>query len=539
MAAPAPPPATDTDAPQVTIETVGPARKRLTITVSTTTINRKLEESLGTLAGEAVLPGFRKGKIPRRLLERRFGDTVRNEAKNQLMADAYAKAIEEHKIEPVGEPEAPNGLDLKIEDGKPLTFSLEVEVVPEFELPNLEGVEIRKPTLPITEDHVERELRRHLERLGTPHRIDSGFQPGDRVSGHLSITKQGDEKPIVEADQVVVLVPGPENGGRGIVAGLIVEGLAEKLAALRVGDTLNVEIIGPEAHEIEAIRGATLQIAYRIAAGERIEPASVQAMIDRYALGTQENLRQQVRLALEHQRDTEQAAAMREQISQHLLKTVEIELPEKLSAAQAARNLEGHRVELLYRNVPPDEIESRLAAIRTDTEEQTRNRLKLFFLMRRLGDQLGVQVSEQEVNGRVAEIAAQQGQRPEQLKAELSRTGRLGEILRMVREHKTADRLIEKAKVTEIAAEEWNELVKQAPDAPGGARGRTPAARVKTAADKPADKETAPPAAKKSAGKSRAKKGTRRRHREPPPTPWARSFRGSESWRSRRSPAAS
>lgn len=504
--------AQDTDTPQVEIETVGPARKRLTITVSTATINRKLEESLGTLAGEAVLPGFRKGKIPRRLLERRFGPTVRTEAKNQLMADAYARAIEAHGIQPVGEPEAPLGIgELKIEDGKPLTFALEVEVVPEFELPDVSGVEIRKPLLEITADHVKRELGRHLHRLGTPHRVDSGFQGGDRVSGHVTITRTDQEKPLYEADQVTVVVPGDESGGRGVVAGLIVEGLAGKLAGARIGDTLTMELTGPEAHELEAIRGAPIQISYRLAAGERIEPAPIQAMIDKYNLGTEENLHQQLQLALEHQRDQEQAAAMREQLSQHLLREVEVELPEKLTAAQAARNLEGYRLELLYRGMPPHEVEGRLAAIRADSEEQTRNRLKLFFLMRRLGDSLGIQVSEQEVNGRIAEIAAQHGERAEQLRAELARTGRLGEIARMVREHKTADRLLEKARIVEISADDWNKLVQQGKDVPAG-KGRR--GSRKKAADQPAPSPApAPepvaaqaPAAKKSAGRTRAKK---------------------------------
>ena len=89
----------------VQIEDVGPALKRLTITIPGPAVSEKIEESIGTLSQEAALPGFRRGKAPRKLLERRFGHTVRDETKNRLIADAYAKAIEDHGIKPVSEPE--------------------------------------------------------------------------------------------------------------------------------------------------------------------------------------------------------------------------------------------------------------------------------------------------------------------------------------------------------------------------------------------------------------------------------------------------
>jgi hypothetical protein len=133
---------------------------------------------------------------------------------------------------------------------------------------------------------------------------------------------------------------------------------------------------------------------------------------------------------------------MREQVYDHLLKTVDMELPEKLSATQAGRALEGRRVELLDRGMPLEEVEKKLAEIRADSEARSRDRLKLFFIMWRLGDDFKTTVSEQEVNGRVAAMAIQHGQRPDQLRAELARTGRLSEVGRMLRDEKTADRVI-------------------------------------------------------------------------------------------------
>ena len=150
---------------------------------------------------------------------------------------------------------------------------------------------------------------------------------------------------------------------------------------------------------------------------------------------------------------------MREQVYKHLLDVVDMELPEKLSASRAARTLEGQRLRMLERGLSPDEVERALAEIREDSEAQSQNRLKHFFLSRRLGEHFKVDVTEQEVNGRIAMIAAEHGQRPDQLRAELARTGRINEVTRMVFEQKAADRVIAKAKIQEITAEDWNTML--------------------------------------------------------------------------------
>ncbi|MHC4613029.1 MAG: trigger factor [Planctomycetota bacterium] len=450
----------DASGDDVQIEDVGPALKRLKITIPTEAVKEKIEESIGTLAQEASLPGFRRGKAPRRLLERRFGHSVRDETKNRLIADAYARAIEDHGIKPVGEPEPTEPPDaLKLEEGKPLSFAVDVEVVPEFELPELEGVELKKPLLEITDEHIADRIKRQQQRLGAVDRIDGDFREGDRMVGHVTLTAEGKEKPVLDADNALIVHPGTEDGGRGPVLGLMIDGLAGLLKGKRVGDTITMQTVGPEAHEREDIRGVKLTIEYRITAAERTEPAAVERLVEIFGLQNEENLREQMRLALQHQRDQEQATAMREQVYKHLLKTAEMELPEKLSTAQAGRALEGRRIELLDRGMPAEEVEAKLAEIRSDSEARSRDRLKLFFIMWKLGDHFKINVSEQEVNGRVAAMAIEHGQRPDQLRAELARAGRLAEVGRMIREEKAADRVIAKAEIEEISAEQWNRIM--------------------------------------------------------------------------------
>jgi trigger factor len=480
---------------EVTIEDIGPALKRLSITVPSDAVKERIEESIGTLSQEAALPGFRRGKAPRRLLEKRFGDSVRDETRNRLIADAYAKAIEEHGIHPVGEPEPTQPPEeLTIEPGKPLTFAVDVEVVPEFELPTLEGIEINKPELEISDEHVGDRIKRQQIRMGTSSKIDGDFQPQDQLLGQVTVHAEGKDEPLVEGDASVIVVPSADDGGRGPVIGLMIDGLAGMLEGKRVNDTITIETVGPEGHEREDIRGAKLTIAFRIINAERPEPASIEQLVETFGVESEDNLREQMRLALQHQRDQEQATAMRQQVYQYLQGAVELALPEKLTAAQAARAVESQRIELLDRGMPAEDVERQLAETRADSLTRAQERLKLFFIMQRLGTHFNVDVSEQEVNGRVAAMAIEHGHRPDQLRAELAKSGRLTEVARMVRDEKTADRVIATAKVAEIPAEKWNEMLA----AETGKKG-TPTARK------------APRKTKKKAGAGAKKTGTKQK----------------------------
>jgi trigger factor len=146
---------------------------------------------------------------------------------------------------------------------------------------------------------------------------------------------------------------------------------------------------------------------------------------------------------------------LHQQVHEHLIEAVDFDLPEKVSAVQVARALERQRIELQYRGLSPAEIDAKLAELRADSEAEARNRLKLFFILHRLAEHYGIEVSEQEINGRIAALAHQSGVRPERVRAEMAQRGQLSEVVTQIREHKTCDRLIELAKVTEIPADEW------------------------------------------------------------------------------------
>ena len=405
----------------VRITDTGPALKRIDITIPTAKVNEQIESAFSGLASQAVVPGFRKGHVPRGLLEKRFGEAVLQEARQQLVSQAYQQALEANKIRPIGQPElAPGAVDAELVRGKDFLLSLEVEVMPEFELPAWEGLALRRPILDIEPKHVEEEIERLSYRLGNPAQIEGPFQPLDRMVGKAVVRLKGDDKVFFETDNALSVVPAEDDAGKGPFLGLLVDGLDAILGGKKVGAVVTIQMDGPESHEIIEIRGKPLSVEYTITAAERIAPATREEIASKMGVETTDLMRENLKGVLERRRDDEQRSALRDQVFEQLASQVDFELPSRLSEAQVGRDLERQR-------------------------------------LGKLAETLGVEATEGEVNGRIAAIARSRGMRPDAMRAELDKSNRVGEIALQIREHKSADRVISKAVISDIPAEKWNE----------------------------------------------------------------------------------
>jgi trigger factor len=141
----------------IDVEDSGTLKKKIKITVPPERIDAKRDEMYGELSGQAQVPGFRIGRAPRRLLEKRFGKEVANDVRNALVGDALGKAIEETDLKTIGEPD----LDLEsieLPDEGEMTFSIEVEVMPEFELPKLDDIPVTKKIVQIDDARVDEQV---------------------------------------------------------------------------------------------------------------------------------------------------------------------------------------------------------------------------------------------------------------------------------------------------------------------------------------------------------------------------------------------
>lgn len=454
----------------VTVSDAGPARKSLVIEVPAERIAEAIGTNYNKLQDDAQIPGFRKGRAPKRLIEKRFSSAVKDEVKSQIISETYEQALAESKLEVVGQPDVKDADKIDVPESGPLTYTVEVEVVPSFELPSLEGIEVEKPTMEITEKMVDEELGRLRERYGKLNVVNDGeIVKGDYVEGEAHILSGtdtaipvADYKPadgetsvlIAHLPQTYVLVNGEDKEFKGHIAGILVEDLGKKLLGKKTGDHVVINLTGPTGHENEQIKDKpiTIQLSLRII--HRPEPAAVDAILAQSGLENQEALNAEIKKNLENQRDQKQREAMHTQVTDYLLSKIEFELPAGLSSRQTSRILQRMAMDLAYNGMPEAEIEQRVAELRSKSEEEARRQLKLFFILDKASTQLEIDVDEREINGRIAYMAVQQGRRPEKLRQEMMRNGQYDQFYFSVRDQKTLDAIIEKGAKKEVAMTE-------------------------------------------------------------------------------------
>lgn len=439
----------------VSVEDAGPARKRLVIEVPQEQIAAKLADSLSQLSNEAVVPGFRPGKAPRRLLERKFGTAMRDDVRAQLVSESYAKAIEQEKLEVIGEPEIKDLDKIELPETGSLKFEVECEVVPNVELPDFASIQVEKASFEVTDEDVAKEIEQQQERNGTMAAAgDSAIKAGDFAQAEVRILKGSDAgddaEEIAKHAGVYIMVNGESAQYRGHVVGIVVEDLGKQLADKKVGDVVRISMTGPKQHENDAIREQPITLVIKIDNIERLQPADIATLLQRTGMESEDALKARVREMLQARKERQQQAAIYDQVRDQLLAKVELTLPEKLTGRQAARVLQRQAMELAYRGMPEKEIEAAIAEARSGSEEAAQRDLKLFFILDKAARDLDVQVDDRELNGRIAMIAMQQGRRPEKVRQQMQRSGEIESLYLSLREQATLDKILEKAQVTAV-----------------------------------------------------------------------------------------
>ena len=429
-----------------TAEDSGLLKKKVTVTVPRVRIDAKFQEMFGKLSETAQVPGFRIGRAPRRLLEKRFGKEVSEDVRNALIGESLVSALEKAGLEKtIGEPELKLD-EIKLPDAGDLSFSFEVEVPPEFDLPQIQGIKVTRPKLAVTDEHIQeyleqlRQARAHFEVAEGP------AAEGDVVVGGAKITVEGLE-PVDRPGLTLRVAPGQ-------VEGLPLVDLGKALCGKRAGESASLTIKVPEAHPNEAWRGknATVDIAVsqvrRRHLPELNEEFATSSGFDSLA-----ELRKYLTQRLEHRLEEEVKQSMRDQVCRYLLDNTKFDVPAGVATRHAVGVLRRRYVDLLHRGAPREKIDENLAQLQAAAAEQSLIDLKLMFIMDKVAEAEEIEVDDAEVNARIADMAAANKRRPERLRQELESDGSMEQVRLSLREEKTLDRLLEQAEVTEQAEE--------------------------------------------------------------------------------------
>lgn len=430
----------------ITIEDAGPAAKRLTIEIPQERIAAKLAASFEELSEYATLPGFRAGKAPKALLQKRFSNDIRKQVRDELIRESYQQAMEKHALKVIGEPQFDEREGMEhLPDAGPYTYSFSVEIVPDIAIPDLSDLTIKKPIININDKHVEQALQNLREQQGTLLPADDReARAGDYMIADVSIKLDGEEVGKQAAAQIV-LRPGN-------IGGIDVKDLADRLAGAKVGDSRSLTATAPANHPAEKIRGKAVTLEFKVKDIKFLELAEINDdFLASLGFDNQQQLLDELRQQMVIRVDNDVKVAMHNQIKKALLERTDVPLPTRLSQQQEVRVIRKRATELMMRGIPEDQIVANIEKVRAGAMEQARTELKLFFAIAKLTEKFSIDVSEEELNDQIATMAMYSDKRPEQMRKDLQTSGRLSELFLALRERKTLDRLIQDLKVEEVS----------------------------------------------------------------------------------------
>ncbi len=428
----------------IRIEDAGPATKKVSVEIPEDRIKAVLEEQFKDLKREAIIPGFRAGRAPRRLIEKRFAPDVKEQVRRQLLSESYEQALEKHDLKVIGEPEFENPENIKLPESGAFSYSFTVEVQPDIKLPDFSTLTVKKPKIEVTEQNVDQAMKNLCEQQGTLVPVeDRGVQDGDYIRADVHV-KLGDEQIIHQHDAQLV-------ARAGRIAGIQIDDFQDKLRDAKPDETRTFTVHAPETHPDERIRDKDVQIEVTVKQIRKLEPAEINdVFLDSLGFTTEQELRDALREQLVERIEQDIRATMREQVNRFLLDNIQFELPAKLTERQSERVIQRRTIDLMLRGMPREEIEKNTEQIRSGASEEAQRELKLFFILQKVAEEQNVEVSEAELNGHIAMLAAQRGRRPEKLKQEMQADGSLANLYVQLREQRAVDKIIEQAKVEEV-----------------------------------------------------------------------------------------
>jgi trigger factor len=433
------------------LKEISPTRKQIDIEIEADAVRAVYDRISDNYARMATVPGFRPGHAPRAVVRTRFKDQIRTEVLRELLPDAVQKAISEHQVEALGEPE----LNLDNNEGldqlgqQPITFNVNVDVLPEIKLGEYKGLETSRRTRPVTNEDVDRVIEHLRENSASLQPVeDRGAQVGDTVTAnfHGDFVNEPDAEPINVEDVDVVL------GGDGVVPAI-----TENLTGVSADDERKFSVNYPPDFSAKGLAGKQVDYTVKVSA---VRIKELPEADDEWAqsLGEEidslDRLKQNVREDLEARAKNDAEGRLRTDLLRQLVDANEFELPNRLVEHQTEHRFESLMREMIGQGIDPRNPELDWEKARGSLRQQASFELRSSLLLEHLADQENIEASDQEVDDEIKAIADASRQTPEQVRGVLTKQGGERSIASRLRNRKALDFLVNNARVTD---EEWKE----------------------------------------------------------------------------------
>ncbi len=411
------------------VETLDETRVKLTVEVSLEELQPSLDRAYESVAQQVNIPGFRKGKVPPRIIDQRVGKgVVIEQAVNDALPGLYRDAVLESDIQPLGQPEVEvTAVPGVSEDSNELVFTAEVDVRPEITLPELSEITLTVDGVEVSEDDVQEELKTLRERYATLVSVERAAADGDFVTLDMSAKIEDEEIDTVSGVSYQ------------IGSGNMLDGLDEALIGLSAGETttFSSELVGGER------AGESAQVTVTASAIKEQELPEVDDDFAQTASehDTLDELTESLRTQASDGKRNSQAISARDKLIDHLIEVTEFSVPSGAVEAEVTRHLAGEGRE---------EDTEHAEEVRTQTTDGLRRQL----LLDALAEQIEVKVGQNEVLEFMLNTARQYQMDPNELIQNAAQNGQMPSFIAEVTRNKSVAVALRQVKVVDEAGED-------------------------------------------------------------------------------------
>lgn len=431
----------------VKVDTKSACERHITVTIPREDVERYFDKAFTDLMPNAAIPGFRPGRAPRKLIEQRFRKDVSDQVKGSLIMDSLTQVTEEQELAAISEPDLdPNAIE--VPDEGPMIFEFDIEVRPDFELPNWKGLKIERPTREFSEEDVARQLNRILERRGRLIPLEEAAKEGDYISTRLTF-KDG-EQVLSQSDEEVIRIRPVLSFRDGKI-----EKFDKLMKGVKAGDTKEAKANISEDAPNEALRGKTVTAVFDVLEVKRLEMPELTAGLLEELGGfkNEQELRDEIRKQLDRQLEYHKQQRAREQVLAQLTVAANWDLPPDLLRRQSARELQRAVLELRRSGFSDSEIKAHENELRQNSRASTARALKEHFILERIAEVEEIDAQPDDYDAEVALLAMQSGESVRRVRAQLEKQGLMDSLRNQIIERKVIELILENAQFKEVPFE--------------------------------------------------------------------------------------
>lgn len=436
----------------VKLEKIDGSKVELEIEVEEEKLADALNKAYKKVVKNVSLHGFRKGKVPRPILESRFGPEILYEdALEILVPDAYDKAVKETGIEPLDTPQ----IDLiQMEKGKPVIFKALVEVKPEVKLGEYRGVAATKELREVTEADVEKRLSQLQEQHATLHVVEDGtLSKGDLAI--IDFTGYTDGEPFDGGTA--------EGYSLEVGSGTFIGGFEEQLVGMKPGEEKDVEVTFPEDYQEESLAGKPAVFKVKL---NEIKRKKLPELNDDFAreiseFDTLTELKTDILNKLKEQEEQRAKTLLENKIVEQVAAAAEVELPNVLVEREIDRQLNEMEHYLRMQGLTLDKFlevaQKSLSDLREQYRDEAEQRVKANLVLDAIIEKEGIVATDEEIEERIKKFADNYGQDVQTIKDYFAAQGQLDVIHQEICFRKVIDFLLAEAQITTETASAQNQ----------------------------------------------------------------------------------